>query len=139
MSEAAAAASTSENEPTDNERSFVVNLDDQDTCTSISTYLDSLTDEDLLVYVSATDFLQAATNAKPSISKSDLHEYEALEKAFDDRVGDIEATAITDTLPLSQESFKNGNNIPSKSVPLQKQTLKRSPNKLRDNHDQVYR
>ena len=161
--EAAVAASESDGF-VDDEISIVVDLDDEDTCTNISSYLETLADEDIVVHVSATDFLQAATNAKPSISESDLREYEALEKAFDDRAGDTgvdvdhytnintNKISVESNGAMEEEKRENGDERrnddnsklpPTKSLPLQKQVFKRShprsPNKMRDNHEQVYR
>merc|ERR1711918_31402 len=97
------------------------------------------------VYVSDADFIQAAANAMPSISENDLREYEALEKAFDDRVGDVQADDTSVDLHSygvmdngsSEDNYKSAKNTSSRSFPLQKQAMKLTPNKLRDNHDHV--
>ena len=72
------------------EEEFDVDLDDPDVCNVISSYIDSLPAEDILVQVNTEDFLSAAANTKPSITMTELHEYEKLEKAFDDRVAGTE-------------------------------------------------
>ncbi len=126
------------NPHSDNE-SIVVDLDNEDTCACISTYLDSLQDEDIVVYVSVSDFLRAASNAKPSISESDLREYEALERAFDDRAGggnEIEGTDNGTNENVDDSAFASTQNL--KPV-AEKSTYNRNRNnKMVDSNDQVY-
>merc|ERR1711871_1704883 len=102
----------------------------------------------VMVYVNAADFLQAAADATPSISEDDLREYEALERAFDDRVGGtlVNTSTSSDTHScrtsenIGDHKISNGaNNEPLTLLPLQEiASSGRSLNKLRDNHDQIY-
>lgn len=60
-----------------------VDYDDENTCSTISNYLDSLPDIDLKVWIHQRDFLQAVGSAKSSITEAELEDYVSLGSAFD--------------------------------------------------------
>lgn len=52
----------------------------------LTAYINSLSNSDLMVSVSMSDFLFAVTNIKPSVTRSELDHYEALGEEFNDLV-----------------------------------------------------